>query len=341
VQINGESSQYDTNSPALKTMGFTLTAFEATQATGDPAAPASVKFVYNNLEISTRIQDWVQARNDLTKVIDKYASMDIDSLNLTPEEKKDFQLGLLAHNSALMELDRHIGFSLQKSVGVITAATLGMTSEDGLLVVNAKTLNEKILNDFEGVKKFFTYNETSTNPKFQTTTHPESILTDIITSPLNITVYNAGGTLGAFFQIQGQAGLIQAGEITQVGNTLQIKADPNSTLNGFTFFYDGTLADGAQATTSMQFSQGIGDTSIEFFERAFGEKGLFSQSSSTFEKEIKLQQEKIDRIEKSGQHKLQMLEQRLEAAVKAIAAITSIINQVRAMNQMQYAAAAA
>ncbi len=339
MMVQGLKSKHNDNT--VKMMGMTFLLFQETQS--DPNVPeaASISIEYSPSDAAEKIEAWADTHNALLDIIDKYTTTDIDLLDLTQEEKENLQIALLASNATVKEIERFVTTAVQKKIGGTNTADFGVSVDKGRIIIDAKKMNETLLNDIEKVKNFFGFSETSTDPKFSTSSHPTNIQPELISNNVTVVLSKDGaGVLTATFDYVGSTGPVAAVNIVEGTGYISLEGDPNSNYyKDFKIFYSGTLSNGQSATTTMVFIQGIADQGIGYIDSAIAEDGTFDKQKEAYDDTIKNQQEKINRIQKSGAKTIEALEKKLAAAIEAIQLILSISNQVQTMERMAYASA--
>lgn len=339
IIFRGEASKHNTNTIILPDM--TLTVLQQTQPTGDPTQTVNVGIAHSPLDITEKISAWVDSHNNVLDTIAKYTSLDLDSFDISEDEKDKIQVALLASNSTVQDIERFLSDSVAKTIGGTKASDFGLNVEKNRLSLDVKKLSEALSTDFSSVNNFFAYNETSTNPKISTTAHPATIPSELTSNAMTVTISkDGGGVLSATFDYAGSTGAIAAVNIVEDGGYIVLEGDPNSIYADFKIFYDTTLANGESVNTTMTLSQGIADEGVGYVKRTTGTGGILEKEHEGFTKKIKDQEARIARLKESGAKKLAALEQRLAAAIQMIQAILAVGNQVKSFEQQNYAAAA-
>lgn len=339
IIFRGEASKHNTNTIILPDM--TLTVLQQTQPTGDPTQTVNVGISHSPLDITEKMSAWVDSHNEVLDTIGKYTSLDLDSFDISKEEKDKIEIALLASNSTVQDIERFLSDSVAKTIAGTKASDFGLNVEKNRLSLDVKKLSEALSTDFNSVNNFFAYNETSTNPKISSTAHPATIPSELKDNAMTVTISkDGGGVLSATFDYAGSTGSIAALNIVEDGGYITLEGDPDSIYADFKIFYDTTLSNGESVSTTMTLSQGIADEGVGYVKRTTGTGGILEKEHEGFNKKIKDQEERIDRLKESGAKKMAALERRLAAAIQMIQTILAVGNQVKAFEQQSYAAAA-
>ncbi len=342
IIFRGEPSKHDTNTIILPDM--TLTVLQQTQPTGDPTQTVTVGIAHSPLDITEKMSAWVESHNEVLDTIGKYTSLDLDSYDISEEEKGKIKVALLASNSAVQDIERFLSDSVAKNVAGTKASDFGLNIEKNRLSLDVKKLSEALSTDFSSVNNFFAYSEASTNPKISTTEHPATIPSDLTSNAMTVTISkDGGGVLSATFDYAGSTGAIAALNVVEdvTNGYITLEGDPDSIYADFKIYYDTTLVNGQSVNTTMTLSQGIADEGVGFVKRTTGPGGVLEKEHESFTKKIKDQEARIERLKEVGAKKLAQLERRLTAAIQMIQTILAVGNQVRTFEQQSYAAAAA
>lgn len=340
ITFQGEISKHGTNTVSLP--GMTLTLFKETVDGGGAPATIDVSIQNDPTLVFEKMEAWAEKHNELLDLIDTYTKFDHKDFNISKEDQDKVQIALLASNSAVHEIKDFVSGSILKSIGGKTAASFGVTVDDGRIKFDSAKLVKSLTEDYKSVQSFFDYGETSTNPKISATTHPSILPGELTSNDVTVTVSkDGGGILTATFDYTGSGGSVAAMEVLEENGVITIKGDDNSLYKDFMILYDGTLANGASATTTMTFSQGIADQGVGFVEHATTNvNGSLVNQHESFKDDISDQEKNITKIRERNATMLAQLERKLSAAIQLISQILAMGNQVRGFEQQSFAAAA-
>lgn len=343
VTFQGETSRHDTN--ALKMPDMTLNLLQQTQNTGDAAKSISIDLDYSREDIAAQTQEWIESYNALKDVVTKYSSMDINALDLSAEEKEDFKLGLLRTNAAMQDVDRFVETSIKKTVGGKNLVSFGIKPENGKLEVNMSTFKTALDNDFNSVRDFFAYSETSSNPLLSTTAHPSYIPTEFSTAGVDIEISRAAdGTYSAVLRYNGDGGTGLVLDVTSTDDKFLTLEAPKasegvteSLAKGFTFFYNGILANDTSLSSTMSFSQGLADEGIGYIKGVTDpDKGIFKFQNDALDGEVKSTTDRITRIEELGKRRIEREEKRLVQAMMVAQQLASMTKSIERTMDIEY-----
>lgn len=339
IIFQGEASKHDTNTITLPDM--TLTILQQTQATAAPTQTVTVDIAHSPIDIVDSMNKWIESHNALLDTIEKYTTLKLNSFDLSKEEQEKVEVTLLASNQVAQEVERFISTSVGKNIAGTSASDFGLNITKNRLSLDVKKLSEALAKNFDSVRNFFAYNETSTNPKISSTAHPTTLPSTLLNNNMTVVISKDGaGVVTATFDYAGSAGSIAAVNIVEntANGFITIEGDSTSLYKDFTISYDGTLANSTSVTTTMTFSQGIADEGVGFIKRNTGTGGVFEKEHEAFMKKIHDQNDRITSLKKSGERKMAALERRLATALQIIQQILAAGNQVRAFEAASSAA---
>ncbi|HBN22157.1 MAG TPA: hypothetical protein DD412_02835, partial [Holosporales bacterium] len=138
IIFRGEASKHDTNTIILPDM--TLTVLQQTQATAAPTETVKVGIAHSPLDITEKMSAWVDSHNEVLDTIGKYTSLDLDSYDISEEEKDKIKVALLASNSTVQDIERFLSDSVAKIVAGTAASDFGLNIEKNRLSLDVKKL---------------------------------------------------------------------------------------------------------------------------------------------------------------------------------------------------------
>ncbi len=289
------------------------------------------------------MEDFITEFNAMKTITHKYTTMDIDSLDMTDEEKKEFKTALLRRNQSTTEMQTILTGMTTKMVNGMSLSRMGIIpGKGGMLELDTPTFLTALHNNPLGVKAFFGYGETSSDALLSTSIHPNRIPSVLIEKDIFIDIYK--GLDGIYVATLDYDGNTEAPIILEVteeaGRFLNLKAPENSIIEGFTFFYGKTLGDGEVITTGiMQFTQGIAEININKIRSALGENGTFDKSLKLIDHTKVDLETRIERIDKLNAKKKSQLEEEIRFKTMIIQQIENNIRQMREMNKALMASA--
>jgi flagellar hook-associated protein 2 len=280
--------------------------------------------------VKTKLTEFVDAYNAIRDFIsDQRSEVDRDG-------DGDKEFGVLAFDGIMTQLSQRMGKLISQEIpgladGYQSLSQVGIVvNQDFKLEIDETTLDNKLLNNVEGVRKLFAFDFSSSDSRITYISHNGNPSYTVDGSN-NVNPYylNIGGVNGSG---QITSANISTSSSNGTGNDASVSAlegklitiGGSSDAEGLKVLYSGEDGSGAVEDIEMRFTRGVADQLYYFFNDFTKAGGSFDQMSEQFDTQTEDYEAQIETMEARIEVTRANLEARFVAMETAMAQLNSI-----------------